>query len=339
MNRDLARVIDANINRVTEGLRVVEDIFRYVRDDAAIQQRLKSMRHRIASQTDFTSLIASRDAAGDVGFAAAGSLENRRSTPADIVRSNMKRVQEGLRVLEETLKVDSPLKAGIMKEMRYECYQLERQMERIHRETLSRGLYLILTEPPAGYEALAEMAVAEGISAVQLRYKGDDSGFFLRTAHALRKITRGTNTLFIVNDRVDIALLSGADGVHLGQKDIPPKEARTLAGERMLIGMSTHTLLQAEQAQDEPIDYLGFGPVFPPFSKKNPDPVTGVEALRTAVVRSRLPVVAIGGITRERLESLAGVPCHNIACIGAVAEARDPSREMKAFHARMGELS
>jgi thiamine-phosphate pyrophosphorylase len=201
---------------------------------------------------------------------------------------------------------------------------------------LGPGLYLILTRPRAGYEALAKMAVAEKIPAIQLRCKVESSGAFLGIAHALRDITAGTGTLFIINDRVDIALISGADGVHLGQDDIPPREARELAGEKMLIGLSTHTLEQVDRARDEPVDYIGFGPVFSPFSKTNPDPVTGVEDLGRAVARSGLPVAAIGGITRERLEDLAGVPCHNVACIHAVADAPDPAQEMRAIHARTG---
>ena len=339
MNRETARIIDANLNRVTEGLRVVEDVFRYARDDALMQQRLKEVRHRLVSQMDSSSFIPFRDAASDVGLASQGSLENRRSSLNDIVRSNMKRVQEGLRVLEEVMKIESPAKAGVMKEIRYECYELERGMERMYRALLRPGLYLILTDPPAGYDSLAEKAVAERIPAVQLRCKDEDAGTFLRIAHAIRRLTAGTGTLFIVNDRIDIALLSEADGVHLGQDDISPQEARALAGEKMLIGLSTHTLEQVDRAQDDPIDYIGFGPAFTPFSKKNPDPVTGVEGLRKAVARSRLPVVAIGGITRERLEELAGIPCNNIACIHAVAQAREPVQEMRALHAYRRERS
>ncbi|MDX9762219.1 MAG: thiamine phosphate synthase [Desulfomonilia bacterium] len=336
MNRDVLRLIDANLNRVTEGLRVVEDVFRYVHNDALIQQRLKRMRHRISAQAGSASLISSRDAAGDVGFAAKGSLENRRSSIRDVVRSNMKRAQEGLRVLEELMKIDSPGRAAIMKELRYECYQLERDMVPAYRPVLGPGLYLILTRPRAGYEALAKMAVAEKVPAIQLRCKDESSKAFLGTARALKDITTGSETLLIINDRIDIAMISGAHGVHLGQDDIPPREARDLVGEKMLIGLSTHTLEQVDQAQDEPVDYIGFGPVFPPFSKKDPDPVTGVESLGRAVARSGLPVAAIGGITRARLEDLAGIPCHNVACIRAIADAPEPAQEMRAIHARTG---
>ncbi len=338
MDRDSERIIDANLNRATEGLRVVEDIFRYGLDDSRMQQKLKSMRHRLASAVDSGPFIASRDASADVGFDAKGALEDKRSSLKDIFRSNMKRVQEALRVLEEMMKLHSLAASRIMKEIRYACYQIERDMELMGKKTLPKGLYLILTDPPSGYGRMAEMAVAEKIPALQLRYKGTDSKIFLELACTLREITKGSETLFIVNDRVDIALLAHADGVHLGQGDIPPKEARRLAGGRLLIGLSTHTLDQVEQAGSEPVDYIGFGPVFTPFSKEDPDPVTGVETLRAAVGRSKHPVVAIGGITRERIEGFAGIPCRNVACIGAVAMSPDPSAEMRAIHTRIGEI-
>lgn len=337
MNRDIGRIIDANINRTTEGLRVVEDIVRYLHDDAPMQQRLKTLRHRIASEFDSCALIISRDAGGDVGLDSKGLLEDKRTSFKDLVKSNMKRVQEGLRVLEEVMKLDFPDKSRIMKAARYESYQVERDIELMDRKSIARGLYLILTEPASGYERMTEMAVSAGLPAVQLRYKKGDSREFLRLARALRKITLGTETLFIVNDRLDIALLAEADGVHLGQNDLPPKEARSLAGDRLLIGLSTHTLAQLEQAQKEPVDYVGFGPVFSPFSKNDHESVTGVGMLKEAVDKSGLPVVAIGGINHERLEHLAGIAYNNVACIGAVAFAEDPEEEMRALHAMIGE--
>lgn len=198
-----------------------------------------------------------------------------------------------------------------------------------------KGLYLILTDPPKGYERMTEMAVAEGLPVVQLRYKGDDVREFLALAHAMREITRGTDTKLIINDRVDIALMSCADGIHLGQNDVSPEEARAIMGETMIIGLSTHNLDQVDKAQSEPVDYIGFGPVYKPFSKENYDPVTGVEILRLAVGKSRLPVTAIGGINRERLDEIAGIPCHNIACIGSIELAEDPAAEMRTIQAKI----
>lgn len=338
MTKDILRIIDANLNRATEGLRVVEDVFRYGLDDSRMQQKLKTLRHRLASAVDFSPFIAARNALSDVGFEAKGALENKRSSLKDILRANIKRVQEALRVLEEMLKLHSPETSGVMKEIRYACYEIEREMELMGKKTIAKGLYLILTDPPQGYGKMAEMAVSKNIPAVQLRYKGSNSRLFMELACTLREITRGSETLLIINDRVDIALLAQADGVHLGQGDISPVMARRLAGDQLIIGLSTHTLAQVEQAGEEPVDYIGFGPVFTPFSKENPEPVTGVEMLKTAVGLSKIPVVAIGGITCERLESFAGIPCRNIACIGAVAMSQDPAEEMKAINTKSGEI-
>jgi thiamine-phosphate pyrophosphorylase len=203
---------------------------------------------------------------------------------------------------------------------------------------IRKGLYLILTNPAKGYERMTEMAVAEGLPVVQLRYKSDDAREFLALAHVMREITRGTDTKLIINDRVDIALMSGADGVHLGQNDVSPVEARAIMGETMIIGLSTHNLEQVDKAQSEPVDYIGFGPVYKPFAKNNHDPVTGVEIFRAAVGKSRLPVVAIGGISRKRLDEIAGIPCYNIACIGAIESAEDPAAEMRAIQTKFGEI-
>lgn len=202
----------------------------------------------------------------------------------------------------------------------------------------NKGLYLILADPARGYEQMTENAVAEGVPVVQLRYKQYDVREFVRLAHRMRKITRNTNTKLIINDRVDIACICGADGVHLGQKDISPKEARTLMGNARIMGLSTHNLDQVEKAQSEPVDYIGFGPVYKPFLKDDHDPVTGIELLRAAVEISRLPVVAIGGMNRQRLDEVADIRFHNVACIGAIESAEDPAAEMRTIQARISRI-
>jgi len=198
-----------------------------------------------------------------------------------------------------------------------------------------KGLYLILTNPARGYERMTEIAVAEGGPVIQLRYKQEDIREFVRLSHSMREITRDTNTNLIINDRVDIACICGADGVHLGQKDIPPKEARALMGKDRIIGLSTHNIDQVGKAQSEPVDYIGFGPVYKPFLKDDHDPVTGIELLRAAVEISQLPVVAIGGMNRQRLDEFADIRFHNVACIGAIESSEDPAAEMRAIEARI----
>lgn len=196
---------------------------------------------------------------------------------------------------------------------------------------LRRGLYLILTDPRDGYETLCRWAVEAGLPAVQLRYKGRHDREHLALARALRQITKGTGTLFIVNDRPDIALISEADGVHLGQDDLPAAEVRQLIGPAMLLGLSTHNPGQVAAANAAPVDYIGFGPLFATASKERPDPVTGPDLLKAALDVSRHPVVAIGGLNRERISPLQPRP-HNAAVIRAVSDAPDPLAAMRAIH-------
>jgi len=200
------------------------------------------------------------------------------------------------------------------------------------RASLRRGLYLVLTDPRDGYEKLCSWAVAAGLPAVQLRYKGQDEREHLFWAHALRRITRGTGTLFIVNDRPDIALLAQADGVHVGQNDMPADEVRRIIGPAMLLGLSTHNRKQVAAANDAPVDYIGFGPLYATNSKARPDPVLGPQALKEALFLSRHPVVAIGGLDLERIRQLQPCP-HNAAVIRAVCDASIPLDAMRAIEA------
>lgn len=203
--------------------------------------------------------------------------------------------------------------------------------EQTPRSSLRRGLYLILTEPRDGYETLCRLAVQAALPAVQMRYKGHNEREHLALAYALRRITKDTGTLFIVNDRPDIARISQADGVHLGQNDLPVAEVRRIIGPAMLLGLSTHNLEQVAAANAAPVDYIGFGPLFSTNSKEQPDPVTGPDVLKAALAISRHPVVAIGGLNLERITQLHARP-HNAAVIRAVSDAPDPLAAMRAIH-------
>jgi thiamine-phosphate pyrophosphorylase len=136
-----------------------------------------------------------------------------------------------------------------------------------------------------------------GASLIQLRDKQATPREFYREAAAALKVARDHHVGLIINDRVDIALALKADGVHLGQSDLPAEAARRLLGKEAIIGFSTHNLEQAKRATALPVDYLAFGPVFPTCSKENPDPITGLGALREiSLLKGSMPLVAIGGI-------------------------------------------
>ncbi len=335
MTRTEARIIDANGNRVCEGLRVIEDICRFQLEEKEWQQTLKNMRHKLRSflQEQAEDMINSRNSLSDVGFNSSGIMENKRHNNKQIIKANCKRVQEGLRVMEELHKISDPALSKEIKTYRYLIYDMEKKiLQLVARKKLLRGLYLILTDPPQGYEELTRMAVKENLPAVQLRYKKDNSRHFLALAKKIRQLTKGCRTLFIVNDRVDIAMMSQADGVHIGQTDLPPQEVRKIVGKKMIIGLSTHNLEQVKQANQEPVDYIGFGPLYKTSSKQVPDPVIGPEMLVKAAEISKHPIVAIGGLNKERISRINKNLFHNIAVITAVSQTEEPQKIMREIN-------
>jgi thiamine-phosphate pyrophosphorylase len=196
-----------------------------------------------------------------------------------------------------------------------------------------RGFYGIVDAPasPAAAVALAERLLSGGACALQLRMKRAATADLVACARALRAVVHGVP--FVVNDRIDVALLVGADAVHLGQDDLTLADARALAGGRpLVVGVSTHDLAQVAAAVAAGADYLGFGPVFATASKENPDPVQGLGGLAAAVrAASATPVVAIGGITVERAAAVAATGAAAACAILAVNAAPDPSAAARAI--------
>lgn len=169
-----------------------------------------------------------------------------------------------------------------------------------------------------------------GAVLVQLREKYQPAGVFYSDAVAAMRVARQRGVNLIINDRVDLASAVGADGVHLGQDDLPPEAARKLLGAEALIGFSTHSVEQAIRAKNLPIDYLAIGPIFSTTTKQNPDPVVGLDglnAVRDAV--DGLPIVAIGGIAAEQVEQVLQAGANSVALISAFW--RDPSKIAAIF--------
>lgn len=188
------------------------------------------------------------------------------------------------------------------------------------------GLYVILTRPAIGHVAAAEIAVRQGVRMLQLREKLLPDGELLRIAREVRAVTRGTGTRFVVNDRPDIAVLCDADGVHVGQGDLPVAEVRRIVGEGMIVGLSTHSVAQATAAQSlMGVDYIGFGPVYPTTTKAVPDPVVGIVLLKEVLGFSQLPVVAIGGIFPENIATVLAAGAKNPCLVRYFMEPPDPA--------------
>jgi thiamine-phosphate pyrophosphorylase len=174
-----------------------------------------------------------------------------------------------------------------------------------------------------------------GAGIVQLRAKGVPDRVLFALAREAQAAARAAGMLFVVNDRPDVALMVGADGVHLGQDDLPPEDARRLLGPEAVIGRSTHSLEQLERAAVEPVDYVAFGPVFGTGTKRDPDPVVGLDLLRAARALSARPLVAIGGIDASRAALAIAAGADGVAVISALADAPDLEQAARGFMARM----
>lgn len=186
-------------------------------------------------------------------------------------------------------------------------------------------------------EEAVEQAIDGGCSVIQLREKELTSREFYEAARQMRTLTKARNVPLIINDRLDIALAVGADGVHLGQKDLPCKEARKLLGDTFLIGVSTATVAEAKQAQADGADYLGVGAMHVTATKTNTRPVTPalLAEIKAAV---SIPVVAIGGINESNVEELRGTQIDGIAVVSAILAKPDITAAAKTMRQRIEEV-
>jgi thiamine-phosphate pyrophosphorylase len=193
------------------------------------------------------------------------------------------------------------------------------------------GLYLVMTDPLVGYEKLAETAVGCGVRVIQLRMKHARRDDILNAARAVRRIIEGSDTLFIVNDDPEIACEARADGVHVGQDDMPPSEIRRLYPALKYVGLSTHSPAQVIAANNEPVDYIGVGPVYATPTKDIPDPTLGLETMSEMISLSDRPAVAIGGINSDNIADVRRFGARNFAVVRAVCQSARPDEAISAF--------
>jgi len=328
----LLRMLDANVNRAREALRVLEDYARFCLDDRELCAELKRLRHDLAAAWAryLPQAIAHRDTAGDVGTAVKTPSEQTRANLDAVVIAAGRRLGEALRVVEEVLKtIDAP-RALLVERARYRFYDLEKTIL----STLGRGrrfadvhLYVLITEAVCRLHWLtvAREALLGGADALQLREKSLPDGELLQRAKQLRSLCRRHGALFIVNDRPDIALLCGADGVHVGQDDLPAAAVRKLIGPQMILGVSTHRIEHARQAVRDGADYIGAGPMFPSTTKQR-ESIPGPAYARRVVKTVRIPAVAIAGINEDNIEDVLATGIRAVAVTAAVAASDDPRR-------------
>ncbi len=201
-------------------------------------------------------------------------------------------------------------------------------------------LYAIIDAAQTGERSpatVSEILLQAGVKLIQYRDKQGTSRELFENSRQLAWRVRQASALFIVNDRADIARLVDADGVHVGQEDLPVDLARRVVGAGKLIGYSTHILAQVVEASRSSADYIAFGPVFPTQSKEKPDPVVGLEGLREARKLTRKPLVAIGGITVQNASAAIEAGADSVAVIRDLLEVADPAARAREFLRALGD--
>lgn len=342
VNTNVVRLLDASANRAREALRVLEDYVRFVLDDRHLTERLKLLRHGLTSTLAPISMmdrLATRDTQTDVGTTVSTAAEQLRRDDREVLTANFTRLQESLRSLEEFGKIGNFLQSPLIEQLRYDAYTLHKAVYSTT-DGLARlegaKLYVLLDgrSDLDAFEKLVISLVEIGVDVIQLRDKTLGDRKLLDRAHRLRELTASSQTLFVVNDRPDLAVLARADGVHVGQEELSVRQVRQIVGPRMLVGVSTHGIEQARQAVLDGASYLGVGPIFPSGTKAFTE-FPGLALARSVASEIRLPAFAIGGINAKNLAEVLATGIGRVAVSGAVVSAEDPARAARELLDRL----
>ena len=340
----MLRIVDANLNRIGEGLRLLEDITRFILNDADLSEQLKTLRHELLPKDRSVQkrLLNARKAEEDVGAFLDLESEAERTDTVSLVSANSRRVQQSLRVLEEVAKIHGP-ESGLdwdkFKHARFNLYILEQQIVqkllRQQKKAKISGLYVIMdAESLRGRNEVeaTRQAIQGGARIIQLRDKLRPKGMLVPLAQELKKICAESDVLFIVNDYLDLAIASDADGLHIGQEDLPLEIARKTLPEDKIIGCSSATLEEALQAEKRGADYIAVGSIYSTQSKSDIR-LAGLKTLRQVKKKVSVPVVAIGGISEDNVVDVIRAGADAVAVISAVMNSDDVKKASRRLTA------
>lgn len=326
------RLIDAALNRAGEGIRTLEDLARFMLDDAKCSGALKHLRHDLRSVATSTwpgdRGIWARDTAGDVGTHIDTPSEQVRGTTSDVAAAATRRAAEALRSLEEVAKLDHPAAAAGIESMRYQLYDLGAFVQRRLGGTASQWrLCLLLTESTCAgpWQGVLTAAIEGGVDCVQVREKHLSDRDLLDRSRQVIGICSLAGLPVIINDRLDIALAAGAAGVHFGQHDLPISEARKQCGRQLIIGLSTHGPAEAAAAVDVGADYVGTGPIYTTPTKPECTGAGLGRITETLPIIGPMPHLAIGGITPENAADVIAAGAQGLAVGAAICGSDDPA--------------
>jgi len=360
----ISSILDANFGRLSEGLRVLEDMARFILRDSKITKKLKEMRHSLLAESRPFDLEFLNSRGEDIGASLFAADESKRENFCDLVIANAKRAEESLRVLEEYFKFLKILSWRKFQDNRFLLYNIEREIvSRFLRQEKTKKLFPLYIILDAKYfkkrnpVELLKKVISGGAKAVQLRDKINNKFLFrknqvfipkfrnkeseiknknkiLETALKLKEICQKANVPFLVNDYVDIALAVDADGVHLGKDDLPISAVRKILPFDKIIGSSVHNLKEAKKAEKEGADYLSIGAIYPTLTKENAVLVKP-SLIREIKDRVSLPIIAIGGINKNNLDEVMKFGVDGIAVAKAALDKPNPKTAVKGILSKL----
>ena len=326
----IAQIIDANLDRAREGLRVLEDWARFALGRKDLVMSFKNFRqtlgkHHLKIYKDSRNFIADKCAG------LSHPEQFKRNNVSSIICSNAARVQEALRVIEEFTRDHNQNLCKISSEIRYEIYNLEIVLLEAHSNYLLRkvlkenDLYFITLDTDNLFEKIKNI-LEGGVKIVQLRCKQGKDSDNIKFAIKVKELCNEFGALFLINDRVDIALACKADGVHLGKDDMDIKSARSILGFSKIIGVSANNELDIKKAIQDGCDYLGIGPVFATTTKKDKHPL-GIDTLKSLTKDISIPWFAIGGVKEENISLLKENNICKVAIITDLINSKKPKEK------------
>jgi thiamine-phosphate pyrophosphorylase len=311
------RIIDVNLNRLDESLKLIEDITRFHLENKILLSQIRNIRRDfliIKRSLPLPLIISTRRSHRDLGRKTKFDL-GRKKDNLGLLLSSFSRAKESSRTIEETLKTTDTRLSNKAKQIRFQIYDLEKKIIIHYKKAFNPYLHAIIDEQYIGsldLQKTVRTLVDNGATMIQLRTEKMNDRDFLRTARQIRKTIIKPNIKFIINNRVDIALSCAADGVHLGQKDISVDVARKIAGEMFIIGASAHNVAEAKRAEKLGADYLGVGAIFQTETKREAR-ICGMGTLRSIIQHVTIPVIAIGGINDQNYHTVLRTGAAGIA--------------------------
>ena len=326
----VCRILDANLDRAREGLRIIEEWCRFGLNSMTLANECKQLRQEIASWHSL-EIRMSRNTPGDPGTELTHPQEEHRSDVQQLLQVNFCRLEEALRVIEEYGKIYNPNMGSACKQIRYRVYTIESGLLAYQRNQQLQNSYLyLITSSTEKLTEIVEAALQGGLTLVQYRDKTADDITRLKEAQKLCQICHRYGALFIVNDRVDLAIAVDADGVHLGQNDIPVALAKQLIGPQKLVGRSTTNPEEMGQAIQEGADYIGVGPVYETPTKLGKAPA-GLEYVGYAAKNCPIPWFAIGGIDMQNCDEVLSAGAERVSVVRAIMQAEQPTLVTQYF--------